>query len=335
MKTLDRRMRTKLRGFSVAKGKDGTFEFIGSTSSPDRAGDVVIQNWELDAFRANPVIMYGHDLGGLPIGKAEKVWLEKGVLKFRVKFVPAEVYPFAGIVAKLAELGYLRATSVQFNVLEFGEWSAEERKRAKAEGRTLGQLINRSELLELSIVSVPMNAEALIQAGPKGKIAPVYAAAKSPGALQVITKGLDSQKAKEWLSMSMNTKAKGLKEIIAALENPEGTPEERGAAIEELKELADAEKADDEPMDDEEEEPMDDAPPEEMDDEEDDEEKSLDQLVEAITPKIVSALKRMGFEGTGKKKAKAKSIEDELDEMLSRDDLDLGYEAEDDEEDES
>ena len=151
-------------------GDEGVMEFVASTNHVDRAGDIVEQNWDMKSFRKNPVFLYGHSYSDLPVGKIIKLWTEKVESKaakspgsrrtmIRVKFVPSEIHPFAETVRRLYDGGFLKAVSVGFRPLERGEVSAEERN-ALGMGQ-YGQRFTKSELLEVSAVTVPMNAEAL------------------------------------------------------------------------------------------------------------------------------------------------------------------------------
>ena len=50
----------------------GLVSFVASTANADRYGDIINQNgWDLDKFRANPVILLNHNANALPIGKGE------------------------------------------------------------------------------------------------------------------------------------------------------------------------------------------------------------------------------------------------------------------------
>jgi len=151
-------------------GQEGVMEFVASTNHVDRAGDIVEQNWDMKSFRKNPVFLYGHSYSDLPVGKIVKVWTEKVESKaakspgsrrtmIRVKFVPSDIHPFAETVRRMYDGGFLKAVSVGFRPLERGDVSAEERD-ALGMGQ-YGQRFTKSELLEVSAVTVPMNAEAL------------------------------------------------------------------------------------------------------------------------------------------------------------------------------
>lgn len=137
---------------SVKENGDEIFSIIASTDAIDRQGDSVDQKgWELEHFMKNPVILWAHDYKSLPIGKAVSAVVVKGKLVVDFMFATEEMNPVAQQVKKLYEEGYLNASSVGF--------IAKERK---------GTSITRSELLELSLVPVPANQEALRLATAKG-----------------------------------------------------------------------------------------------------------------------------------------------------------------------
>ena len=134
-----------------------TLEAIFSSKKEDRHGDVVIQDFDLKAFKKNPVILNSHNYGDAKavIGKAisKTVKVEKGKLQGKIQFAVNE-NPDAKIIFDLYAGGFLNAFSIGFMPLEFDEkdWSK----------------ILRSELLEVSAVSVPANADALAKAKEKG-----------------------------------------------------------------------------------------------------------------------------------------------------------------------
>lgn len=154
----------------ATKTERGSYRFIGSTAAVDRMGEVVEQNWDLKNFLANPVVLYAHNQFDLPVGRALSAEVVEGHLEFEVEFVPREIYPFAGVVEDLVDKKFLNAVSVGFIPLDMD-----------------ANIIKKSELLELSIVPVPANYEALIQRGTK-KILPVF---KDWDATPVVTKMLD------------------------------------------------------------------------------------------------------------------------------------------------
>jgi HK97 family phage prohead protease len=118
---------------------------IGSSGVIDRHGESLNpMGWKLENYLKNPIVLFGHDMKSLPIGKALKVWIEDAKLMFTLKFANTEM---GKTVFQLFEEEILNAVSVGFIPLkwdETGEFTFAE-----------------MELLELSVVPVPANPEAL------------------------------------------------------------------------------------------------------------------------------------------------------------------------------
>lgn len=132
--------------FIKAEGSDNKFEVTMSTANEDRHGDIVEQNWDLKAFKKNNVLVDSHNYESIDfiIGRVMNPKVKDNQLVGEIEF--ALDNPRGLMAYKLALGGFLNATSVGFIPMEFNE-----------EGN-----ISKSELLELSAVSVPANAEALI-----------------------------------------------------------------------------------------------------------------------------------------------------------------------------
>jgi len=128
-----------------ANEEENLYRIIASTSSIDRQGDSVDQSgWDLTHFKKNPVLIWGHDYKALPIGKVTHIEVIKGELVAKFKFASAEANPIAAQVQKLYEEGIVNASSVGFIPLERN-----------------GHVITKAQLLELSLVPVPANQDAL------------------------------------------------------------------------------------------------------------------------------------------------------------------------------
>ena len=144
--------------------------FTISTGIVDREQDrIAITGWDLANFARNPVVLWGHDAARLPIGRAIEIGVEGGALKATVDFIPAdlpEAGPFADAVYRLACQGYLRATSVGFRPLK---WDFTDDPARGADDWFPGVDFEEQELVELSIVTVPANPEALIDAPGPGE----------------------------------------------------------------------------------------------------------------------------------------------------------------------
>lgn len=136
---------------------------IASTESVDRMGDIVEQSWNLENFKANPVILWGHDANTPPIGRATSIAVEKTgsgpQLIAAIKFDEGPHNPLANTVAEQFRNGTLNAVSVGFRPSEVTPRStlADNDERRSEQGL----ILSKNELLEISAVSIPANSQAL------------------------------------------------------------------------------------------------------------------------------------------------------------------------------
>jgi len=144
------------------KGNDRpVVSFIASTANADRYGDVINQRgWDLSKYRKNPVILLNHNANALPIGRGE-VDVVDGELMVDVEFDMDD--PQAKEIARKTKAGFLNAVSVGFNPLDATPRNMLE-KSHPAYGQS-GQYFDRAELLEISIVTIPANGEAVAAKG--------------------------------------------------------------------------------------------------------------------------------------------------------------------------
>jgi HK97 family phage prohead protease len=151
-----------LRAFDEAK-RQATF--IASTDAEDSYGEIVEQSWVLDRFKANPVILYGHQRSGnaLPIGRAHAVGLVDGKLEVGITFASEKANPFAENVFQSVREDTLRAVSVGFRP---GDARVEKRN-----GKEVIVLRN-NVLYEISVVPIGANHEALAKLRAKALAAP-------------------------------------------------------------------------------------------------------------------------------------------------------------------
>ena len=147
--------------------EDRRFRFTISTGNVDRDMDTIqVSGWDLTAYLRNPVVLFGHGfdpvVGTWPIGRAVDVGPDGGVLKATVEFDPEDM-PVTGQAAEACvrklRSGSLNATSVGFRPLEYDVSQDPDRD---PDGWFPGIDFKRQELLEFSVVSVPANAEALL-----------------------------------------------------------------------------------------------------------------------------------------------------------------------------
>lgn len=129
----------------MTRTEENKFHAVFSTANIDRHGDIVFQNWVLTAFQSNPVYLDSHNYGGIEhiLGRIEGIKADK---LLEGDIVYALDNPKGLLAYNLTQKGFLNTSSVGFIPLEFDK-----------DGNIL-----KSELLEISAVSVPANADALI-----------------------------------------------------------------------------------------------------------------------------------------------------------------------------
>ena len=138
-------------------------KFIFSDGAVDRSGDTVnAGGWQLDNYKKNPVALFGHDSWNIAsvIGRGVNVGQSGNKLVGEIDFTTADVNPNAEMAYRMVEAGLLSAVSVGFMPLEFA-WSTDK-------DRPFGLDFTKQELLEISLVPVPANQNALIQARSLG-----------------------------------------------------------------------------------------------------------------------------------------------------------------------
>ena len=130
-------------------------DFIASTETIDSYDEIVDQEtWDLSLFETNPVILYNHDRGGLPIGQATRCEVVKGQLEVTIKFASAEANPEADRVWRLVQEKVLRAVSVGFRP---GEGRYETR------GKRDVYVLYKNVLREISVCPIGANPDCLAQ----------------------------------------------------------------------------------------------------------------------------------------------------------------------------
>lgn len=139
---------TFVKSKSASGATSITIKGKASTNATDRVGDIIVtEAWSdggLENFKANPVILFNHDYDQ-PIGKAVDITAIEGGLGLEATISDPKI-------VNLIELGILNAFSVGFipKDMEYDRDSG-------------GFVIKKAELLEVSVVSVPANQEALFQ----------------------------------------------------------------------------------------------------------------------------------------------------------------------------
>ncbi|MDB6108336.1 MAG: hypothetical protein JWR69_86 [Pedosphaera sp.] len=128
-------------------------DFIGSDNTIDRYNEVIDQKgWQLENFKANPVIPDCHDYSSIAkiLGRAVSVSVTDGMLCNRVEFCLDN--PLGNLAWKMAQGGFIKSQSVGFIPMEWTNGKANEPDRT----------YTKQELLEISLVVVPANPGATL-----------------------------------------------------------------------------------------------------------------------------------------------------------------------------
>lgn len=140
--------------------------FVISTDEKDRMGEVVEQSWDLENYKKNPIVLFGHDPSkpGYVLGKATEIVADKdgdkNVTLGTVQFAEEGTSQDADTVWKLVKQGILRTVSVGFIPHTFKKLDGDEETDVLAD----------NELLEFSIVPIPANPSAVALALGDGSI---------------------------------------------------------------------------------------------------------------------------------------------------------------------
>lgn len=127
--------------------------FVLTTQTADRVGDIVmLDGLDTKDFLQNPVALVHHQMGEFPVGVWTNLRKSGDALLGDLQLAVKGTSRMADTARSLIEQGILRAVSVTFRGLE--------REQLKPKGVRF----TKSELLEVSLVSVPMNPRALMVA---------------------------------------------------------------------------------------------------------------------------------------------------------------------------
>lgn len=174
----------------VEKLNGSRLGFTISTGAVDRDQDMInVKGWQLAHYLRNPVVLWSHRADELPIGKVTDIGNDERRLYAEVEFLPGgygAASDLADCICRMASDGYINATSVGFRPLK---WDVTQDEARGANDWFPGIDFHEQELVELSLVSVPSNPEALIDGaipiepgGGSQDVAPVI----SPAPVQVV-----------------------------------------------------------------------------------------------------------------------------------------------------
>ena len=156
--------------------ENGITTVVASTDDVHRYEDVDAQHWSLEAFKNNPVIVFGHDYSSAPVGKATQVEVIDGKLVAQIEWDDDEDNPAGKRTARQFAQGFMSAVSVGFapgqsvrrNQLD------EDNVHAGPSGMVYGTPESPNVLLEISAVPIPANPQALaLRNAPEASSAPI------------------------------------------------------------------------------------------------------------------------------------------------------------------
>jgi HK97 family phage prohead protease len=136
---------------------------VASSEAIDSYGEIVKQNFRLERYERNPVVLYGHNqvgvfgMGGdpewtLPVGYATDTGLVKGELESTLNFVTEKANPFAELVWQSVQQGSLRAVSIGFYPHTVREEIHDDEEV---------YVLDDNELFEISVVPMGANPDAV------------------------------------------------------------------------------------------------------------------------------------------------------------------------------
>src|SRR3990167_7575320 len=144
--------------------------FNVTNEAPDDYNTIIrAGGWDFTRYRTNPIVLWAHDRKSVPVAKVNQFIPSSATVRNRayqghdadVDFVDRATYPFADLLHSLYIRGFLHGSSVGFRTLE--RTQVEDVNRLKELGLRgpMGEILEKNELLELSLVPVPGNAGTL------------------------------------------------------------------------------------------------------------------------------------------------------------------------------
>ena len=137
-------LRAQIKKYEEDEKGDIYIKGYASTDGVDRMDDIILKDaWDLRNYEKNPILLFNHNYNE-PIGVAELVEVRSGGL-----YLEGKISGSCSKICELIKAGVLRTFSVGF-------WP----KDVKYVPENDGFIIKEAELLEVSVVSVPANADA-------------------------------------------------------------------------------------------------------------------------------------------------------------------------------
>ena len=151
----------------VIKGVDidkRTLRIIATDESVDRDGDIIMsKGWDFDNYKKNPVFLWAHDYGSVPLAAAVKIERKREPWRIVLthKFPTAGLNPFADMILELYNEKVINAGSVGFFPFDMERLDMEDIEAADSKLPFAGMRFLAQELLEHSGCPVPANPNAV------------------------------------------------------------------------------------------------------------------------------------------------------------------------------
>ena len=131
---------------TLSDGQDVMIEGFANKAVIDRGNDLIDPKaWKLDNYKKNPILLFAHD-PQKPIGRAIEVKATEDGLVIKARLSRSKD-PSVSLVRDLIKEGILNSFSVGFDA---------KRSEKSADG---ANVIKDAELMEVSVVSIPMNQD--------------------------------------------------------------------------------------------------------------------------------------------------------------------------------
>lgn len=163
----------------IGDESERTLLMIGSTEDVDHDGDILTADgWDLSLHNKNPVVLGFHENCNFPFARSRKTYVDrmKRQLIFEIQFPTIEELTsrpdnpqMIPEHAKNVDMAYNMYRNGYMNALSVG-FRGDEYEPIMEDGRYTGRKYTKQTLLEISLVPVPANQNALIQARSKGLI---------------------------------------------------------------------------------------------------------------------------------------------------------------------
>lgn len=158
-----------IRKSKEGEEKERVMSFVASNSTRDAYGTRINPNgWNLERYKKNPIIAYGHktsaynDIDNI-IGKGD-ARVEGDELIVDITFEPEGANALADKVYQKLQFGTLNAVSVGFREIGQGRWGEGEEAIT---GKLPTYYYAGQELLEISVVPIPANPDAVKREFPE------------------------------------------------------------------------------------------------------------------------------------------------------------------------